>query len=328
MAQQERPIENQQQDAISHAVPEARPRPATPVGDQLRIARERRGQGVFEIADYLRIKPDYLSALERGAYDRLPAHAYVIGFLRSYAEYLGLDSMAVRAAYRQEISGQAKTPQLLMPQPLPEGKMPHLLLILGGILFAVGVYAAWYFSIVHDRAVVAPPSLIPAHEISEPPTPPSPGAAPGQGVLTTGTPLVGTPSNGSPAAIPLATTPAQVEASTTPTNAAPGVAKPDAAVDAIQNVDKTDKATRVMIRATRDSLITITDVKGKTVFNRILTTGSVYNVPDAPGFKLTTASAGSIVIVLDGKDLPKFGNIGQSLRDIALDPAVLAPKVP
>ncbi|MGB4100907.1 MAG: RodZ domain-containing protein [Alphaproteobacteria bacterium] len=319
MARQERP-NHQPQDIITRTTLEERPRPTNSVGDQLRIARERRGQGIFEVADYLRIKPDYLSALERGAYDRLPAHAYVVGFLRSYAEYLGLDSMMLRAAYREEVSGQAKAPQLLMPQPLPEGKMPHLLLILGGILFAVCVYAVWYFSVSNDRAVLDSPVLT---------------ATDGSAAAETATP---NPQGiNSLTAIPLATTPAQVEANTAQP---PPVTEPESAqsaqqsVDAPKNVDvpetndKPAQGARVVIRAIRDCLITVTDAKGKTVYNHVLTSGSVYKVPAESGYKLTTTSAGSIVITLDGKDLPKFGNVGQSLRNIALDPDHLAPKVP
>lgn len=340
MAQHRRPQEAKQQDAVTRAAPEPRPQPTVSVGDQLRVARERRGQGIFEIADILRIKADFLNALERGAYDRLPADAYVVGFLRSYAEYLGLDSVALRAAYRQEISGRAKMPQLSMPQPLPEGKTPHLLLILGGILLAIMIYATWYFSIAHDRAVVAPPPLPPSSKVDAPALPPpatptTPLPLPGTGTphaaTTTGAPLVGTPSNGSPAAITLTTTPAQVEAHTPLTRvAAEPVTEPESAAVSGpgQNIDKTDKPTRVTIRATRENAITVTDAKGKPIFSHVLAAGDMYHVPDQPGLKLTTANAGTLVIAVDGKELPKLGNPGQVARDIGLDPAILVPKEP
>lgn len=325
MAQHEQPPTPALQDAVTRAAPEPRPRPPVPVGDQLRIARERRGEGVFEIADYLRIKADFLHALERGAYDRLPADAYVIGFLRSYAEYLGLDSVALRAAYRQEITGRLKTQHLTMPQPLPEGRSPHALFILGGIVLAIAVYAVWYFSIAHDRAIVAAPPVPSAQEASTA-TPasavaplPLPGTTAVTMATTTGAALVGTPSNGSPAAITLTATSTQVETRTTVT--------PVTSV-APQSFGKTDKPSHITIRAIRDSTITVTDTKGRTVFSQNLAVGDIYYVPDQAGLKLTTANAGDIIIAVNGKDVPKLGNLGQSAHNIPLDPALLAPKEP
>lgn len=330
MAQQEQPPVPSLQDAVTRATPEPRPRPPVPVGDQLRVARERRGEGVFEIADYLRIKADFLHALERGAYDRLPADAYVIGFLRSYAEYLGLDSVAIRAAYRQEITGRLKTQHLTMPQPLPEGRSPHALFILGGIVLAIAVYAVWYFSIAHQRAIVSAPPL-PSSQEAIAPTPPQitpPMPLPGTAATaatainmatTTGATLVGTPSNGSPAAITLTATSTQVETRTTVT--------PVTTV-APQSYGKTDKSSHITIRAVRDSTITVTDAKGKVVFSQNLAVGDIYYVPDQAGLKLTSANAEDIAIAVNGKDVPKLGKLGQAGRNIPLDPALLAPKEP
>jgi len=61
------------------------------IGTSLREARLRR-QIDFAEAEYgTKIRSKYLRALEDERFELLPSHTYIKGFLRSYAEYLGLD---------------------------------------------------------------------------------------------------------------------------------------------------------------------------------------------------------------------------------------------
>jgi cytoskeleton protein RodZ len=61
------------------------------IGNSLREARLRQGLDFPEIEQGTKIRGKYLRALEDEQFDILPAQTYVKGFLRSYAEYLGLD---------------------------------------------------------------------------------------------------------------------------------------------------------------------------------------------------------------------------------------------
>jgi hypothetical protein len=61
------------------------------IGNSLREARLRQGLDFPEIEQGTKIRGKYLRALEDEQFDVLPAQTYVKGFLRSYAEYLGLD---------------------------------------------------------------------------------------------------------------------------------------------------------------------------------------------------------------------------------------------
>jgi cytoskeletal protein RodZ len=61
------------------------------IGNSLREARLRQGLDFPEIEQGTKIRGKYLRALEEEHFDVLPAQTYVKGFLRSYAEYLGLD---------------------------------------------------------------------------------------------------------------------------------------------------------------------------------------------------------------------------------------------
>ncbi len=61
------------------------------IGNSLREARLRQGLDFPEIEQATKIRGKYLRALEEEQFEVLPAQTYVKGFLRSYADYLGLD---------------------------------------------------------------------------------------------------------------------------------------------------------------------------------------------------------------------------------------------
>ncbi len=61
------------------------------LGSTLREARVRRGIELAQVAAETRIRTRYLQALEDERFELLPGSAYAKGFLRAYADYLGLD---------------------------------------------------------------------------------------------------------------------------------------------------------------------------------------------------------------------------------------------
>ena len=61
------------------------------IGNSLREARLRQQLDFPEVEQATKIRARYLRALEDEQFDTLPAETYVKGFLRAYAEYLGLD---------------------------------------------------------------------------------------------------------------------------------------------------------------------------------------------------------------------------------------------
>src|SRR5690349_11783455 len=82
------------------------------IGEELRQRREALGLGLAEVAAALRIKPAYLAALEAGRPDELPAPIYAIGFLRAYADHLGLDGRAMLRRFKEEAATLAAKPHL------------------------------------------------------------------------------------------------------------------------------------------------------------------------------------------------------------------------
>jgi hypothetical protein len=72
------------------------------IGARLRSAREARGLSYEAIAAELRIRAVILAALEREDHAALPERVYLLGHLRTYARYLGLDPATVAAGWAGE----------------------------------------------------------------------------------------------------------------------------------------------------------------------------------------------------------------------------------
>jgi cytoskeleton protein RodZ len=74
---------------------------ATGIGERLREARTARGVELPEVEKRTKIRARFLRALEEEQWDVLPGDAYVRGFLRTYADFLGLDGAALAQEYRR-----------------------------------------------------------------------------------------------------------------------------------------------------------------------------------------------------------------------------------
>ena len=70
------------------------------IGEQLKTAREARGLSIEYVADETNIARRYIAAMENEDFSVFPGEPYIIGFLRNYAEYLGLESAAIIQAFR------------------------------------------------------------------------------------------------------------------------------------------------------------------------------------------------------------------------------------
>ncbi|MBC9786016.1 helix-turn-helix domain-containing protein [Heliobacterium chlorum] len=72
------------------------------LGLVLKQAREQKQLSLHQVENETNIRLAYLMALEDGNYDELPGRVYGIGFLRSYAKYLGLDPIPLIAELKHD----------------------------------------------------------------------------------------------------------------------------------------------------------------------------------------------------------------------------------
>jgi hypothetical protein len=120
------------------------------IGNSLREARERQGLGYPEIELATKIRAKYIRALEEEDFTSIPGDAYIRGFLRTYAEYLGLDGdvyvdeYASRfiTSWRDELPPRAERRRARTRDRHLERRA--VLLVLAGIVLVAGlVFAAF-----------------------------------------------------------------------------------------------------------------------------------------------------------------------------------------
>ena len=81
------------------------------IGNSLREARLRRHIDFADAEHGTKIRGKYLRALEDERFELLPSHTYIKGFLRSYAEYLGLDGQLYVDEYNSRfVVGEEEAP--------------------------------------------------------------------------------------------------------------------------------------------------------------------------------------------------------------------------
>ncbi|HTH18341.1 MAG TPA: RodZ domain-containing protein [Magnetospirillum sp.] len=120
--------------------------PTVAVGQTLKTARELMGKDIGEVAEHLRIRQPFLQALEDGRHKDLPGGTYAIGFLRTYAEFLGLDGEEMVRRFRAEAAGELDArSELVFPSPVSEGRIPGGAVLFMGVIFAGLAYGGWYF---------------------------------------------------------------------------------------------------------------------------------------------------------------------------------------
>ncbi|MEE9301654.1 MAG: RodZ domain-containing protein [Alphaproteobacteria bacterium] len=119
--------------------------PEPTAGSYLQETRLHLGYEIQEVADALRIRRTHLEALEEGRYDDLPGRAYALGFFRSYAEFLGLDSAEIIERFKSEAKSAVKQPSLDFPAPAAEAKMPRAWLVILVLVLAGLAYGGWQY---------------------------------------------------------------------------------------------------------------------------------------------------------------------------------------
>jgi hypothetical protein len=121
------------------------------IGNSLREARLRQQLDFPELEQATKIRSRYLRALEEEQFDTLPAETYVKGFLRAYAEYLGLDGQLYVDEYNSRYVVGEDEP-VARPRRSTAGRTERrvdsrvVVLTLAGIVAVVALFIlAWKF---------------------------------------------------------------------------------------------------------------------------------------------------------------------------------------
>src|SRR6266566_1486581 len=130
------------------------------IGSSLRAARMRQELELSQAEHDTRIRAKYLRALEDERFDVLPGPAYTKGFLRTYADYLGLDAQPFVDEYNTRFA-----PEEEEPEPPPQLRIRRRrrfalapLLLVVAVLAASIAVLAWRLSGKGSHHASPPPS--------------------------------------------------------------------------------------------------------------------------------------------------------------------------
>lgn len=294
--------------------------PLETVGQDLRAARLRRGDDLASVSRVLKIRKDHLEALEEDRLEALPGRTYAVGFVRSYADYLGLDPVQCVERFKGEIAGRQDSSQPApIAQDTSESRLPHGWVVIAVVLLGLVFYGAYHLAMSADsmlRQPVAPvPSRMePAQAVVHP--------KPQQPVQT----AVTVPAT-NPAAAPATTT------QTVPASAAPGTSPPPAMPDAQtaalppgQTFGQQNANPRVILRVHATTNVLIQGPDGKVFLNRVLHPGDSYNVPNLVGVTLSTQNGNAIAMELDGQPMGNAGHGDKVTEALSLDPQAIVDR--
>jgi len=118
------------------------------VGKILQSEREAQRRTLKEVSDTLNIREVYLSAVENEEFNRIPGEVFVKGFIRNYANFLGLDGDALVKEYKSGVFSaeckpstraidkkQIKKPRVIVREKQKHKLLQKLTIIAGVILF-------------------------------------------------------------------------------------------------------------------------------------------------------------------------------------------------
>lgn len=116
------------------------------VGDMIRNARNKKKIDLPKVAAELCIRKVYLEAIETSDYEAMPEHPYGIGFVRSYAEFLGLSSSRMADLYRTELNIKDSQNKAYAKEDADlESNVPSRKYLIISIIAVVLLYVAWLF---------------------------------------------------------------------------------------------------------------------------------------------------------------------------------------
>ena len=265
------------------------------VGELLKKAREESGKDLKEISTILKIRYDYLHAIEKGDFKQLPEEVYIKGYIREYAEFLRIDPETALRAYAQQTSPlkdeKGETPANV-PSDHKKLKTSYVLILLVLIVFGLMLFFILPSpkeepeisqTLVETKEVLSSPIISPTEETPLVPVEtkkegPSSLSETQEKVLT-----------------PYADTVKEI-----PTNT--GVTKKHTV---------TPHTLKIVTTEAVWLFITIDNSSSKEM---LLKPGETVTFQAQEGFSLKLGNAGGAKVVFDGKEIKKLGGKGQVVK--------------
>lgn len=128
------------------------------IGLELRKARLDKAVSFDQASEATKIRPEYLQAIENLSKDELPSIGYVLGYVRSYAAYLGIDGSSAVARYKRDTAVPDNLGRRSLPHFVPTRKirLPRGFVPATTVLATAAMLVFWYGTQTELQASVTP----------------------------------------------------------------------------------------------------------------------------------------------------------------------------
>lgn len=155
------------------------------LGSFLKRHRQKQGKDLEEIAEKTRIHASTLRAIEEDNPKALPAEVFARGFVKNYAQYLGLDPNEALAWYIEQNEGEARPTEKINVQEVLAGEAMAeartfpmgrfvIFFIVAGVLFLAGYLVLSFLNSSGPPADIATKDAIPQAQVEQQPLPAAP----------------------------------------------------------------------------------------------------------------------------------------------------------
>lgn len=264
-------------------------------GEMLKNARTtgRRKREIATIAKLLCIREDFLVALEEGNYRFIPEDVYILGFARNYAIELGIDPDVIVDKIKHELGLVSE-----IEEEKEETKKVVINQEKNSVKELKELFLDWYKKTFEFVKQYWKWFLI------------------GFGIIIFVCLLVVIVPSSAPTASSNVSDNSVVEEKV--------IKEPNYTMDVREKFETKNRAeTRVVLQAIKESWVKIEDIRGNTIFSRVLVPGDVYFLPSGDKYKGTFGNVAGIDIWVDGHLINKLGPANTRKTGVSLSPDAL-----
>ena len=286
---------------------------AIKLGAKIQKARRNSGKELVAISGEICVSKSYLTAIEAGDFEALPAMPFSMGFIRSFANEVGLSAEGTAKEFKAivqpveletETVNQVSDDVMTVASSPAQNKSVRRGPIYGGLAVVLSAMSAVWMIFVgggHQAAFVkaTPPSNVHLTENTSL-----------QVKQDSNTPLLDVEYTSE-----MKRNDVDIENDFAPaSNQLLGVAN---ASEVVNDIDI--EVTEVMFEAKQDSWVRISS-KDTVLFEGILRAGDHYVPPMGPSLNLTTSNAGGLALYIGEHNLGVLGGKGDIIKNVNIDP--------
>ncbi|MDR0562809.1 MAG: helix-turn-helix domain-containing protein [Spirochaetaceae bacterium] len=135
------------------------------LGNKLKISRESKGYTYDQVSQEIHISSRYLKALEEEEFAVFPGEPFLLGFLRNYGEFLGLDVPELLSLYRAMKIQEEPVPVAQLIKPVSPFSFKPVVAVCAGLILLGGIGGVVY--VLLKRSPKQPSSSVRVRETVE-----------------------------------------------------------------------------------------------------------------------------------------------------------------